>query len=123
MRISRRALLPTLLLLGLAACGGVPVDEPVFPGGEPSATVIVDNLRTNYLGVIIFAESLTGGTYRLGSVSSSGSTTLPFRDLRQGQYILEARITGQPPIRSREFFLRDGDTVEWNLDDNRVTYR
>jgi len=113
--------LSTLVFLG--GCGVLPPVDTPFPGGEPRATVVVDNFETGYLGVAIFITSLSGGTWRLGRVSSAGSMSLPVPNFRGGEYFLEARITGQAGLRSEQFFLNDGDTVEWHLGDNRISYR
>jgi len=113
--------LASALLLG--GCGALPAIDTPFPGGEPKATIMVDNFETGYLGVAVFITSMSGGTWRLGRVSTAGSMTLPFPAFREGEYFLEARITGQSPMRSEQFFLNDGDTVQWVLADNRIVYR
>jgi len=104
-------------------CGALPAADPPFPGGEPRATIVVDNFETGHLGVSVFATGTTGGTYRLGTVSTTASTSLVFRNFREGEFVLEARISGEAPLRSRAIFIRDGDAIEWNLRDNRVWYR
>jgi len=119
-----RTLLFTLVtLLVLGGCGVLPPVDTPFPGGEPRATVVINNFETGYLGVAIFINSMSGGNWRLGRVSTAGSMALPFPGMREGEYFLEARISGQQPIRSEQFLLSDGQTVEWHLGDNRISYR
>jgi hypothetical protein len=120
--------LQTILLcvaagLPAAACGGLPGARSPFPGTEPRASIIIDNFESGYIGMIVFISSTTGGPNRLGSVSTAGSSRFEFRGVRGGEYVLEGRRAGLPTLRSPTFLLGDGDTVEWNLGDNRISYR
>ncbi len=85
--------------------------------------MVVDNFESGYVGMIVFISSTTGGPIRLGSVSAAGSSRFVYRDVRSGEYFLEGRRAGRPALRSPAFLLGDGDTVEWNLGDNRISYR
>jgi hypothetical protein len=109
--------------VGVSACAALPRADRPFPGTEPSATIVVDNFESGYLGMIVFISSTTGGPNRLGSISTAGSSRFEFRDVRGGEYFLEGRRAGLPALRSSTFLLGDGDTVEWNLGDNRISYR
>lgn len=111
------------LAVWTAACASLPENERPFPGAEPRATIVVDNFESGYVGMVVSISSTTGGTYRLGSVSTAGSSRFEFRDVRSGEYVLEGRRAGQRPLRSPPFLLGDGDTIEWNLGDNRISYR
>ena len=109
--------------LGLTGCAAFPDPARPFPGAEPRATVVVDNFESGFVGMIVFITSTTGGSERLGSVSTAGSSRFVYRNVRGGEYVLEGRRAGQPTLRSMQFLLGDGDTVEWNLGDNRISYR
>lgn|GEM_PF-6816660 len=114
-----------ILAIALVAtgCGTLPRNSQPFPGTEPTATVVVDNFVSGYVGMIVFLTSTTGGSERLGSVASAGGSRFSVRDIRGGEYLLEGRLAGRVSLRSSTFIFGDGDTVEWNLSDNRISYR
>ena len=112
-----------LTALSLGACASFPAPDSPFPGTEPRAYVVVDNFESGFVGMVVFISSTTGGPLRLGSVSTAGSSRFEYRNVRGGEYFLEGRRAGAPALRSPPFLLGDGDTVEWNLGDNRISYR
>ncbi|HKK93333.1 MAG TPA: hypothetical protein VJ925_07845 [Longimicrobiales bacterium] len=121
---SRRWWGPLLAVALLSsACGALPQTSRPFPGTEPTATVVVDNLVSGYVGMVVTLSSTAGPSRRLGSVSTAGDTRFEVRDISGGEYYLEGRLAGRTPLRSPTFIFGDGDSVEWNLSDNRISYR
>lgn len=115
------------LILGavliVSGCGVFPQTSRPFPGTEPTATVVVDNFVSGHVGMVVFISSMTGASHRLGSVTTAGESRFEVRDITGGEYYLEGRLAGRTPLRSPTFIFGDGDTVEWNLSHNRISYR
>jgi len=115
---------PILAAAVLASgCSTLPQSSRPFPGTEPTATVVVDNFVSGYVGMVVSLASPTGPSRRLGSVTTAGGTRFEVRDISSGEYYLEGRLAGRTPLRSPTFIFGDGDAVEWNLSDNRISYR
>lgn len=115
------------LILGivvvLTGCGTTARPGSPFPGTEPTATVVIDNFVSEYVGMVVFLSSRTRGSERLGSVATAGGSRFEIRDVANGEYFLQGRLAGRTPLQSPTFLLGDGDVVEWNLSDNRISYR
>ncbi len=123
LRWAREGVMAGALLLGLTGCGIFPEQRPPFPGQEPSASISVDGTESRFLGMTIYINSTAGFRQRLGTLSVGGRDQFIFRNLRPGSHWLEGRAQGTDQIRSRDFILRDGDSIEWDLGTNDIFYR
>lgn len=119
-----RAAVLVALTQGLSACGVFSAgQDPPFPGQEPAAVIRVTSSRAAFIGATVHLTSISGFRTRLGTMSVGGHEEFVVRDVRDGPHRLEAGLLGTGELRSREFMLRGGDAVEWDLESNTVFYR
>ena len=122
MRAARRGGTVTTLLaaFALAGCAGASPSGGAAGGAEVGATpgetaIVIDHRNSSINSATIYLVPTSGGARRvLGIVAFREQRRFPVEISGSANYRLIAEGGGEP-LTTRDFILRPGDVVEWDL--------